>query len=113
MAHAVLSTPITVPVPGTPVRVTSGFADPAAHLGVHAIMFQVNPANTDAIYIGFAGMNKTTLAGVIAVLGVPTVNFIPTFSVALSIAPNGLALEAYYIDADVAAEGCLVTYLEA
>lgn len=106
--------PVVVPTPGTPVQAISQLSPvppSPPHVSIHGVMFQVLATNTGVVYIGQKGMNKTTLAGVLAYLPIPTANSAPTFSIALTIAPNGLALEQFWIDAAVANEGCLVTYL--
>lgn len=105
--------PVRVTAAGTPVRVTSGYADPSNHISIHGVMFQALPTNTGLIYVGAAEeIVRATFAQVRAILGIPTDNFIPTFSAALTIAPNGLALEQFWIDADVSTDGVLVTYLQ-
>lgn len=84
---------------------------------LHGIMFQALPANTGLVYIGDrAAMNKTTLAGVLAILAVPVtdsgeVRVLPTFSVALTWSPNALQLPVFYVDADDGDDGCLVSVL--
>jgi hypothetical protein len=101
---------IAVSTPGTPVRVTLSIPY-AKSTSLHAIMFEADPENTGNVYIGRAGMVRATRAGVYAMLAVPTANFFPTFSVALTIAPNGLSSDEFYIDADVAGDGAIATYL--
>lgn len=46
-----------------------------------------------------------------AFIAIPTANHIPAFSVALTIAPNALNVGDFYVDADVADDGVIVTYL--
>ena len=102
---------ITVPVPGTPVRVTLNETDPTASRGCHGVLIQVLKSNTGAVYVGTSAMNKTALTGLYAQLAIPTANFIPSFSAALTLSPGGIQLRDLYIDADVAAEGVIVTAL--
>ena len=102
---------ITVPIPGTPVRVTVSEADPTASQGCHGVLIQVLKTNTGAVYVGSATMNKTLLTGLFAQLAIPTVNQIPTFSAALTLSPGGIQLRDLYIDADVATEGAIVSIL--
>lgn len=105
---------ITVPAAGTPVNVPvpvlpgAGPAVPPLST-VHAFVVEVLAGNTGKIYIGVAGMNKTTLVGVIVVLPVPTANLIPTFSVSLTAAANALSLSDLWIDADTNGEGVLIS----
>lgn len=111
--------PVRVAIPGTPVSVTAtvatvdagGIVNNPARFTCHAVLFQALPANTGKVYVGLAGLNKTTLAGVAAVLAVPTANAIPAFSVSLTLAPAGVDLSDLYLDADVATEGALVSIL--
>lgn len=102
---------LTVSSPGTLVRATQGFADPNQTQRIHGIMFQTLPGNTGFVYIGKANMDRTTKAGVIAVLAVPTENTLPTFSAALTWSANNLFLQEYYVDADSGGDGVLCTYL--
>lgn len=103
---------IVVPVPGTPVQVTApsvGGGTNGNPFAIHGVMFQALPTNTGKVYIGVADMNKSTYANVAAVLPIPTTNFLPTFSTSITIAPMALTLLEFWIDADVADEGVLVT----
>jgi hypothetical protein len=109
---------ITVPTPGTPVGVTTGTVyapNPAGgytkSAAIHAILIQVLPGNTGKIYVGGPGFNKSTGVGRYCILPIPTVNFLPAFNVALTIAPNALTLNDYYIDADNADDGVTVSFL--
>lgn len=102
---------ITVPAAGTPVSAVAGSNYENKPQPCHGIMVQTAPGNTGNIYVGTADMDKSTLAGVFAVLPIPTDNFLPTFSAALTIAPNALKLNEFYIDADVNDDGAIVSYL--
>lgn len=106
--------PVTVPVPGTPVLSTAAIPSPQtpARYTCHAALFQARSLNTGKVYIGSATMVKATLAGVIAVLAIPSDSSIPSFSIALTLAPAGITLSDLYIDADVAGEGVLLSTLE-
>ena len=104
--------PIVVPSGGTPVAIATALDNPDKQQSIHGIMLQTLPDNTGKIYIGRADMHRTTLVGVYAILPIPTVNFLPTFSAALTIAPNGLSTREFYLDVDVDGEGVLVTYLQ-
>jgi hypothetical protein len=101
----------TVPVPGTPVRFTSTQATPGEKFSCHGVLAQALPANTGKVYIGVAGLDKTTLANVLAVLAIPTDHTIPSFTAALTLSPNAINMADLYLDADVAAEGALVSVL--
>ncbi len=104
---------LIVPSPGTPVRATSGQTNPAANLRCHGFLFQALPANLGKIYIGTLGLDKSSLANVLAILAVPTANLLPTFSAAVTISTNSLSLEEIYLDADFSNEGALCTILVA
>ena len=77
----------------------------------HAVMFQVFPDNTGKVYIGMPDMDPAAKTGLFATLAVPTTNLLPNFSVAITIAPNALCLNDFWVLADNAGEGCIVTYL--
>lgn len=102
---------VTVTTPGTPVALTINQTRPVARLAVHALLVQALSTNIGKLYLGTAALNKSTLAGVYAVLAIPTVNLIPTFSAALTLAPAGIQIQDMYLDADTAGEGVLVTVL--
>jgi hypothetical protein len=74
-------------------------------------MFEVLPTNVGRVYIGAPTMDRATYTDLYAILAIPTDNFLPTFSVALTIAPNALCLNDFYIDADESGDGVIVTYL--
>jgi len=102
---------VRVTTPGVPVRIIDFAPLADTNSRVHGVMLQVLPGNTGIVYVGTLGVNRSTYANVLAFLAIPTVNFIPTFSAALTIAPNAIGLDALYIDADVAQNGVIVTYL--
>ena len=102
---------VTVAVPGTPVRVTAANANPVIHAACHGIMFQTLPTNTGKIYIGRANMNKAAFTGLFAMLVAPSASQLPNFSAAITQAPNALGVEEFYVDADNAGEGVIVTIL--
>lgn len=103
---------VTVTSAGTPVRLTTNESTPSARLGCHAFMVESLSTNTGKIFIGTSGMNKTTLAGVVAILAIPTSNILPVFTVGFSGAPNAFNLADYYVDADNSGEAVLVSTLE-
>lgn len=101
----------TVVVPGTLVRVTSQKADPAASYPVHGVLFQVLPANVGRVYVGASNMSRVNRTGLFGMLAAPSGALLPSFSVSLTIAPNGIALGDFYLDADTADDGVIVTVL--
>jgi hypothetical protein len=76
-------------------------------------MVQVLPMNSGRVYVGLLGMNKTTKAGVLAVLGVPTQNVIPAFTATVSYATAEFNLADIFIDVEVGNEGVIVSCIVA
>jgi hypothetical protein len=93
------------------VRVTVNTGDPAQNRVCHGLMVEQWPGNSGIIYVGTETMDRTTGAGVYAMLAIPTDNFLPTFSVANTIVLGGLIPNQIWLDADVGGEGALVTIL--
>ena len=102
---------ILVPVPGTLVRVTNNLAQPAIRYACHGVLFQALPSNTGRVYVGTSALNRGALTGVYAVLAVPTTNQLPSFSIALTLAPNAVQLQEMYLDADNVNDGVIITTL--
>lgn len=111
---------ISVPTPGTPVRLidTAVFQAAMPAQGVdsrftacQAVMFQAWKGNTGAVYVGGAGLNRSTGANVGAVLAIPTTTSIPSFGASNHLVPAGINLADYYLDADAANDGALVSLL--
>ncbi len=93
---------ITVTTPGTPVRVTS-----QTGLRASRMLFATDPSDTGAIYLGVAGMVKATRAGVIRVFTAPGTG--PQDGLVLQTDRQTVNPGDYYIDADNAGQGLLVT----
>ncbi|MBI4910961.1 MAG: hypothetical protein HY820_45545 [Acidobacteria bacterium] len=97
---------IAVPVPGTPVRLTSDLA-----LRVNRLRFAPLIGEVGRVFVGVAGMNKANGAGVVK-------EFWPTG--AGGGVADDLMIESrdgdllrpadYYIDANTAGEGLIVAY---
>lgn len=109
---------ITVPVPGTLVRVTTaiaafsgGITNDPTRFTCHAALFQTWHLNTGKIYVCRSDGVRGSGAGVSCVLAIPTSNSIPAYSIALTIAPSGVNLSDLWLDADIASEGVLITVL--
>lgn len=103
--------PITVATPGTPVPAITNLPVTPRPYSCHGVLFQALPTNTGKVYIGTAEMDPTAFTGLFAMLAIPTDNQIPSFSAALTITPNGMVLDQFYVDADNADDGVLLTYL--
>ena len=102
-----------VTTPGSLQRLSAGETNPATWRSCHGVLVQALPSNAGLVYVGDATLNRAAKSGLYAVLGIPTANYIPSFSVALTLAPNGLDLSKFYVDADTATDGVIVTMLEA
>lgn len=78
---------------------------------VHGVSLQALPGNTGRVWIGDADLNKSTGMGVGHLLPAPSASFFPSFSVALSSAPNAVSLEGIWLDVDTGNEGVYVFVL--
>lgn len=95
----------TVPTPGTPVALS------LIRIPCHAVMIEALPTNTGKIYGGDRFNFVKGSSGETFILAIPTANSIPSFSETISAAPNALNLAGYWIDADNAGDGVLVSYI--
>jgi hypothetical protein len=97
---------VNVTSPGTPVALST---DPK--LRVTKLFFQSVPGLTGKCYIGTPGMSRSSLSHVARVL-VPATNsaIADQFQISSEDGRDGLYLNQYVIDADVAGEGLLVSY---
>ncbi len=101
---------ITVPVPGTPVRVTTD-TNP-----VHAMYFQARGQNTKVCHVGLSTLTKATGVGVLMRVAAPSGGTdetnrtnLPAESFGNAYAPGSFDPSTIYIDAEIADEGLLVT----
>jgi len=99
------------PTPGTPVAVVSllppsGYPEP-----VHGVLIQARRANVGYAFVGNRDMVAATDEGLYAQLAVPTVNTIPSFTAALTLAPNAINLADLYIDVITLGDGVIVSVL--
>ena len=99
---------VVVTTAGTPVQMTQNSTN-QTKVRCHSFMVEALSANSGKIYIGAKGMSKTTLAGVYAILPVPTANILPSFSATLTLVPDAFIPSTIYIDADVSGEGVLAS----
>lgn len=99
--------------PGTPVRLTSQLTNQPAteKFGCHGVLVQALFNNTGKIYVGDRTLNKAAMTGIHATLAIPTANTIPSFTAALTAAPNAVNLADLYVDGDVQGEGVTVSVL--
>jgi hypothetical protein len=105
---------ITVAVPDTAVQATVNEPAQADRFSVHSVMFERDdPNDTGLVYIGTsAAMNRTTLVGVIAILAVPTTNFLPVFTATITHMPDGVNVNEFWVDADEAGDSVLISGIE-
>jgi hypothetical protein len=97
---------VNVPVPGTPVPLSTN-----PTLTASKIFVQVIPGLTGKTYLGGPHMTKATLASVTRVLWPNTAGgFSENFFLESQDGANSIRLAEYAVDADVAGEGLLVTY---
>lgn len=96
---------IAVGTPGTPVRLTTNTA-----LRADSILFSPIQANTGRVLIGAVGMDKTALTGVIAEFSESATKFQGPLLLQDQTSQTSMQLSDYYVDADVANEGIIVTY---
>ena len=102
--------PFTVPVAGTPVRITLP-ADQAKTC--HAFSIQALPTNTGKVFVGDrATMNKTTFVGILAIIPIPTVNLLGSFTSALAAGANAIPIDNLWLDVDTGGEGVIMSILE-
>lgn len=104
---------ISVDTPGTPELVTQVETSPTRVKKVHGVLFQVKRSNTGPVAIGVAGMVMATGEKCYVILPPPTATTIPSFSMALTLAPNSITLSDMRVDAENATDGVLVSILEA
>lgn len=102
---------IVIPTGGVPqqIVVPKAMNPPSCH----AVIIETLPSNTGKIYIGLVGLTRATLVQVLAILPVPTVNLLPTFSIALTVAGNAINVGDLWLDADTNGEGVLLSALVA
>jgi hypothetical protein len=97
---------VNVASPGTPVPLSS---DPT--IRVSRVFFQAVPGLTGKCYVGTPQMSKSAFAQVVRVL-VPASGSAAAdqFEMGTKDGTDGIYLNQYAIDADVAGEGLLISY---
>jgi hypothetical protein len=99
---------VTVASAGTPVPLAS---DPSVR--ACAILVVTIPQMTGNIFLGGAGLNQTTLAGVMIKFNAPgAAGVADEFLLQSEDASNSLRVADYWLDASVSGEGALVTYFQ-
>lgn len=102
---------ITVVTAGTPIQTTTNVNNGVSTFrqAAHSFMVEVLAANTGKVYVGIQTMNRTTLAGVFAVLAAPTTNILPTFTATVSFSAASFNMADIWLDVDNSGEGALVS----
>lgn len=99
----VLSTVVNVPTPGTPVRVTTDTS-----IVAHRVFVHPKPANAGIVYFGNSALNKSTLAGLIHK---PLISDqAAEIDMVAHQGSDVFRLSDFYVDADTANDGVLITY---
>ena len=102
------------PTPGTPLRATQNITPlPGQRYAVHGVMLQALPTNVGKVYIGKQTLNRAAYSDLYAVLAIPAGAALPSFSTALTLAPNAINLADFWVDVDTAGDGVIVTVLVA
>jgi hypothetical protein len=111
---------VTVASAGTPERATKNVGQTGSNLGpvgspgnrfpCHSFLVEALPTNTGKVYVGKrSAMNKTTGAGLLAILPIPTTNLLPSFSSTMSKSFNAFDLSTIWIDVEVSGDGVLIS----
>ena len=99
---------VTVTTAGTPVRCTLNESTPSARMAVQSLTVFALAGNTGTnIYVGSSAMNKTTLAGVYAIVPKGA-----NGGITINLAPAGIMANEVYLDADTSADAALVSATE-
>ena len=99
------------PAVGVPLRATNNQSAPAARVACHGVLIQALPTNVGRVYVGDAALNRATFGGLYAILATPSGSLIPTFSAALTLAPNAINVADLFLDVDNAGDGVIVSVL--
>lgn len=95
--------------PGTPVQLTTDDT-----IKAQAVFASQIGGTTGRVLLGRVGLNKTTLAGCIKPFLPPSASgFLDSFEVAADDRSNCIQLSKYVVDADVANEGLVISYVVA
>ncbi|HLM99550.1 MAG TPA: hypothetical protein VK335_09730 [Bryobacteraceae bacterium] len=99
---------VTVASAGTPVPLSTDLTVRAC-----AILVATIPGLTGNVFLGGAGLNQTTLHGVMVQFNAPAAQGpADQFLLASEDATNSLRVADYFLDASVSGEGALVTYFQ-
>lgn len=109
---------VAVTTAGTPVRVTSGQADPTKKVSAHTVFLQALSGNTGRIFVGkSSSMNKSTYVDVVGMIPAPSASTatgtLPYFEATIVPSPNGFNLADFWLDAEVSTDAVLVAGSEA
>ena len=101
---------VTIATPGVLKRATENNAVPSSRFLCHSVMIEVWPENSGKIYIcDRSDADKSTGYGLVAILGIPTENSMPSFVDTITGAIAGINLELLWIDSEVGGDGVIVS----
>lgn len=96
---------VAAPTPGTPVQLSA----PASLPAVRSLTFSVIAGGSGKVYLGVAGMNKSTMAGVLKEFW-PNTGTGPDDTYVLQLHPReAYNVTDFYVDANNANEGLIVS----
>lgn len=99
---------VTVTTAGTPVRCTINQTAPTDRVAVQSVTIQALAGNSGTnIYVGNSAMNKSTLAGVYAMVPKGVAG-----SITINLAPAGIMVNEIFLDADTNGDAALVSATE-
>jgi hypothetical protein len=105
---------VTVAAPGTLVRCTNNELNPGERVPCQSLLFEQWPGNTGKIYIcDRQTASAATGAGILAILAPPTANGYASAGVGIPTAPTPFNAAEFWVDAEVAGEGVLVSIVRA
>jgi hypothetical protein len=100
---------VTIDTAGVLKRATYNLSTPTTKFLCHSIMIEAWPTNTGKVYIcDRSNAVASTGVGIVAILGVPTVNSIPTFTDTITGAIAAINLEGIWIDVENSGDSVLV-----
>jgi hypothetical protein len=100
---------VAVATPGTLVRLS------ATTLNANGVFFQALGANTGYVYVGLSTLVRATLVGVLQIIPAPSAATGATVALPFwypqSVVSGGIDLSTIFLDADVATNGLLISYI--
>ncbi len=102
---------VTVTSAGTPVQASVNGVNPTGSFTTcNSILIEAWPTNAGSVYIGNgSSMNKSTGAGLLAILVKPSSTFAPSYTVTIPYATGAIDVAGFWIDADNSGDAVLVS----